>query len=641
MVNHLLDSISSPQDLKNLSHPQLRILAEDLRAEMIAATSQVGGHLAPSLGCVEIILAAHRLMNCPKDKLLFDVGHQAYAHKLLTGRRDAFFSLRQYKGISGFPKRKESPYDVHDSGHASDSLATALGLALARDLDGEDYRILTVIGDASITGGLAFEALNQIGSLKKRMVIVLNDNEMSISPTVGAFTHYLSQLRADQRYIRTRKTLSNAIENIPHVGETLMRGAYAARESVKQALVPGMFFEELGIKYFGPIDGHNISVLEESMAAAFEMDGPVLIHAVTKKGRGFLPAEDDPMQFHGTPPFDAMGKPAKTTSAGKKKPISYTSAFSQQLIKEAHLNTDIVAITAAMPSGTGLDAFEKVYPRRFLDVGIAEECAVTTASGLAIGGKLPVVAIYSTFLQRGFDEIVTNVCEPNLHVVFAVDRAGLVGEDGPTHHGAFDMSWLRCMPNMRILVPSDEAELSDAVHTAIGMRGPVAIRFPRGSAQGVALSHERTKLVPGVARKLLVTKPDDAGAEQLRVALLGIGRMAYVAKAAAQALEVEGIACTVYDARWLKPIDHDMVADAASHDLIVTVEEGNVMGGFSAAVLESLADQGLVAPVERCGIDDVFVEQGAIQDLLAECGLTAEQVADRVRLGLAKLSGTQ
>lgn len=628
MTFRLLDNIQSPRDIKGLSYSELKILAEDIRAEIIAACSQGGGHLAPSLGAVEIILAAHRRLDCPRDKIIFDVGHQAYAHKLITGRSERFCTLRAFEGLSGFPKVKESPYDAHDSGHASDSLATALGYAMARDLDGDDYKILTIIGDAAMSGGMALEALNEIGSLQKKMVIILNDNEMSISPSVGAFANSLARIRSDRRYRmahdKVREVLAAApaiLEDKPaHLGSKI-------KDAVKQFVLPSMFFEEWGITYFGPVNGHDLSLLEDTIDHAMLMDGPVLIHAVTQKGKGFEPAERNPQKFHGVGPFDPQ---TGEVLAKKSTTPSYTQIFAHALISEAHQDTDIVAITAAMPSGTGLDAFEQAFPQRFLDVGIAEECAVTTASGLALAGKKPVVAIYSTFLQRAFDQIVTNVCLEDLPVVFAVDRAGLVGEDGPTHHGIFDMAYLRCMPGMHIIAPSDGDELISALHTAVHLNAPVAVRFPRGN-----VSSEPKNLAP-INFEVGKAGSSTAGAD---VQILAVGRMVGVAHEAAQILSDQGMDVGVTDMRWVKPIDEDAVLEATRARLVVTLEEGTTKGGFGSAVLESLASrQNLACSILQLGIDDRYVEQGGVQQLLAEVGLDGPQVAERILAAYAAKS---
>lgn len=626
MPTSVLSRIKGPADVKRLGHADLQRLADDLRAEMIAATSLNGGHLASSLGAVELILAAYRTLDLPKDKLLFDVGHQAYAHKLLTGRREGFAKLRQVGGVSGFTRREESAYDVHDAGHASDSLSTALGLSIARDLDSSDARVMAVIGDASIAGGLAMEALNYIGHLStRRLVIVLNDNEMSISPSVGAISSYLASIRTSQHYLAARDSVEGVLSSAGPLGAGLLRLGQLAKSSTKQLLVPGMLFEEMGLVYLGPIDGHNVDIVQETMERAFEMGRPVVIHAVTRKGKGYLPAEANPELFHGVGPFD----PATGTVIKKPgpAPMTYTQAFSRALVEEARANRDVVAITAAMSEGTGLAPFAREFPARFHDVGIAEENAVTMAGGLAIGGKVPVVAVYSTFLQRAFDEISTNVCLPNLHVVFAVDRAGLVGQDGSTHHGAFDIAYLRPLPNMTIISPSDEAELACALHTAVAMDGPVAVRYPRGAACGVELPDQAAEL-PREARVIR---------EGTDVCVLAIGKMVWTARKAAELLEERGISCGVMDMRWVKPVDADAVRRACSCELVVTLEDGCLAGGFGSAVLELLAQEERCAPVLRLGLPDSYVGHGSPEELYASLGLDAQGVASSIEGRLGRL----
>lgn len=633
-MSKILDSIQKPDDVRDLSFDELGQLAQELREEMIAATSVNGGHLASSLGAVEIILAAHRVLHLPEDKLLFDVGHQAYAHKLLTGRRSGFAHLRKEGGVSGFTRRMESPYDVHDAGHASDALPTALGLALARDIEGLDTNIVTVVGDASIAGGLSYEALNYIGQQQfKRFVVILNDNEMSISRSVGAFSSYLAGIRTSKAYTNVRDSVEEGLSRSSKVGDTLVRLGEKAKEATKQFLIPGMFFEDMGFTYLGPVDGHDVRLFQETLVRALNMGKPVVIHAVTKKGLGYAPAQANPEAFHGVAPFDIATGEIRKSKGGAP---TYTSVFSQRLIAEAEVNPCIVAITAAMPAGTGLDAFAKRFPRRFFDVGIAEECAVTMASGLAIGQFVPVVAVYSTFLQRAYDEIATNVCLQNLHVVFAVDRAGLVGEDGSTHHGAFDLAYLRTLPNMRILAPSDEAELARVLCFAIDTTGPIAVRFPRGKAQGVALPEhvepidDHARLVHGAAEG-----PVD-------VSFLAVGRMVRGAVEAAQELEERGISARVLDMRWVKPVDVCAVQAAARDSrLLVSVEDGTVAGGFASAVLETLADAGLEAQVLRLGLPDTFVGHGTVEGLLSMLGLDAHGIAESVAHRLEGVAPTR
>lgn len=611
----ILQTISSPRDLKRLDDEALRLLASELRAEMIATTSINGGHLASSLGVVELTLALHRVLDCPHDRIVFDVGHQAYAHKLITGRYENFYTLRTFGGLSGFPKREESIYDSHDSGHASDSLSTALGMAIARDLDDGDEKVVAVIGDGSISSGLALEAMNQIGQRHTKMTIILNDNSMSISKNVGAFAQYLTDLRTRSHYINLNENLARQLDETEN---PLSRAILTAGKSVKgslkrQVIAPGVFFEEFGLKYLGPVNGHDERNLEQVIRAAQEINGPVLIHVMTRKGAGYLPAEEHPDLFHGVGPFDI------TTGELRKKggAPSYTKLFSRALLAEAARDHDIVAITAAMPDGTGLEAFHEAYPDRFFDVGICEEHAVTFASGLALGGKTPVVAIYSTFLQRAFDETIINVALQDQHVVFCVDRAGLVGADGPTHHGAFDMAYLRLIPNMRIIAPSDAGELVSALHTALALDGPVALRYPRGACPG---PYPQTPRILPVGEGRVLREGDD-------VALLAIGDMVPVAEQVASQLADEGIDAAVYDMRWVKPLDAGLVRRACESTLLVTMEDGCLIGGFSSAVHETMLQEGLHARTLAFGLPDSFVQQGDVRLLFESLGLSPEHIA--------------
>ncbi|MCX8006875.1 MAG: 1-deoxy-D-xylulose-5-phosphate synthase [Coriobacteriia bacterium] len=616
-AERILDTIDSPADLKPLSREQLEQLAEEIRQTLIETVSKTGGHLAPNLGVVELTIGLHRALDCPKDKIVWDVGHQAYVHKLLTGRRERFDTLRTYGGVCGFPKRSESPYDVHDTGHASTSVSVALGYACARDRAGGDEAIVAVIGDGSLTGGMAFEALNHLGHLKTRMIVVLNDNEMSISRNVGALASYLGRVRLDRRYRRLRDDVESALARTK-IGAAMVAAGEAAKESFKQLIVPGMLFEELGLKYVGPIDGHDIGQVEGAVRAAKDVDGPVLIHAVTRKGKGYVHAEDRPDAFHGISPFEVES--GKVNGFSSK--LSYTEVFGRALVAEAERDARIVAITAAMPSGTGLSYFAERFPERFFDVGIAEEHAVGLAAGLASGGFVPVVAIYSTFLQRAYDQLIMDVALQGLHVVFALDRAGIVGEDGPTHHGVFDLTYLRSIPGMSIMAPADEAELVHMLHTALASDGPVAIRYPRGSGSGAALPAEPVVLEAGRA------ETRRAGTD---VALLAVGRMVAIAEEAASLLADNGVDATVVNARWVKPLDLEALSHAArNHRLLVTVEENTAAGGFGAAVLEALSDLAAPTPVLRLAVPDCFVTHGATEVLLHEVGLDAEGIRGAV-----------
>ena len=620
MTDHrILDSIQAPCDIKGLDETQLAELAHEIRETLVGTVAATGGHLAPNLGVVELTLGLHRALDCPSDKIVWDVGHQAYVHKLLTGRRDDFASLRTYGGVCGFPKRSESEFDVHDAGHASNSISVALGMAAARDLAGTNEHVVAVIGDGSLTGGMALEALNHAGHLGTRLIIMLNDNEMSIAPNVGALSSYLARIRLDRRYRRLRDDVESVLGKTK-LGAAMVAAGEAAKESVKQLLVPGMFFEELGIKYVGPIDGHDITQVETAVRIAKLADGPVIIHAVTRKGMGYVHAENRPDTFHGISPFSV--ETGEANGSGKR---SFTDVFGSALIEEARADERIVAITAAMPAGTGLQRFADTFPDRFFDVGIAEQHAVGLASGLAHGGRVPVVAIYSTFLQRAYDQVIMDVALQGLHVVFCLDRAGLVGEDGPTHHGVFDLSYLRAVPDLAIMAPSDEEELVHMLHTALAFDGPVAIRYPRGSGSGAQIP-----AVPQVlptAQSIVRREGDD-------VAVLAIGRMVGVAEQAAEQLAAGGISVRVVDMRWVKPLDRDAIVRAAACRLVVTIEDNTRAGGFGSGVLEVLAAEGLQVPVLPLGIPDCFVTHGSMAQLFAEVGLVPGDVAEAIRSAL-------
>ena len=627
--DRILDMISSPADLKLLTDEELSILASEIREQIVSTASVTGGHVAPSLGVVELILACHSVLDCPHDKLLFDVGHQAYAHKLVTGRLGIFDTLRQYGGMSGFPKASESEYDVHPSGHASDSVSVAMGLAMARDLRGGDEKIVTIIGDAALSGGMAFEALNHLGQLQTPMVIILNDNEMSISRNVGALANYLGHKRASRQYTRARDSLQNVLEAQGPWGRGLVDFGRNVKDSIKQMVIPDeMLFEKLGIMCTAPVPGHDITALKHTLRTLLSADGPALMHVVTKKGAGYGPAERRPDVFHGVGPFDiATGEVKKSASAAPK----YTNVFSDALVAEAQADSDIVAITAAMKDGTGLAEFSRRFPERFVDVGIAEEHAVALASGLAIGGKKPVVAVYSTFMQRAFDQTVINNALPKLHTVFCLDRAGLVGDDGPTHHGVFDIAYMRMIPGMRMMAPSDEAELVHMLHTALALDGPVAIRYPRGEARGVALPDAPRMLEVGKSRT--VREGGD-------VAILAFGRMVQEAEGAADILAEEGVSVRVVDMRWIKPFDEDAVRAAALEcRLVATAEEGVISGGIGEGILEALANDPPehVPPLLTFGVPDRFVSQGKVALLHRELGIDAEGMARRIRERLAEI----
>ncbi len=615
-VAMILDNISNPDDLRKLSREELVALAAELRQEIIAVVSKNGGHLAPSLGVVDLTIALHYAFDTPKDRIIWDVGHQAYAHKLLTGRRERFHTLRQHGGISGFPKREESPYDQFDVGHASTSISAALGMIAARDIKGEDHRVIAVIGDGSISAGLAFEGLNQAGHLKKNLVVVLNDNEMSISPNVGALSAYLNRLMTGNFYTRLRLETKSFLQGIPKIGVSMFNLAKKTEESLKGLMAPGLLFEELGFQYVGPIDGHRIDHLLDTFNNIKDFTWPVLVHVVTKKGKGCEFAENDPARYHGTPAFDlCTGKPVSK----KESVLSYTEVFGQTMVKLAEDNNRIVAISAAMPDGTGLDTFAAKYPDRFFDVGIAEPHGITFACGLAAEGLHPVAAIYSTFMQRAYDQIVHDLCLQNLPVTLALDRAGLVGEDGPTHHGVFDLAYLRHLPNMVIMAPQDENELQHMIKTAVEYAGPTAVRYPRGTGVGVPMDQELKALEVGKAEVLR---------EGSDLVILAVGTMVHPSLEAADRLKAEGISAAVVNARFVKPLDEELILQAARKTgRVVTVEEHALAGGFGSAVLECLESNGLAGiKAHRIGLPDAFIEHGSQKILRQKYGLDADGI---------------
>lgn len=620
-MTQLLDQLNGPDDIKKMSVQDLEVLAGELRSFMVENVSKTGGHLAPSLGTVELTLALYHVFDFPDDKLVWDVGHQAYTHKIITGRKDRFATLRTKGGITGFPNRFESPYDAFGVGHASTAISAALGMALARDLDGGDQAVIAVLGDGALTGGEAFEGLNNAGDLGRNLIVILNDNGRSIDENVGAMSEYLSKLRLLPQYNRAKRDVEHLLKSIPHIGGRVYRTASAIKDGVRTALVPGGLFEEMGFRYLGPLDGHNLPLLIETLQQVRRMQGPILLHVHTKKGKGYLPAERAPEKFHGIGRFDV-----KTGECPCRKGVpTYTAVFSQALQQLAADDADIVAITAAMPSGTGLKAFGERYPDRCFDVGIAEEHAVTLAAGLAAAGKKPVVALYSTFAQRAYDQILHDVCLQKLPVVLALDRAGLVGQDGPTHHGVFDYSYLRPLPHMTVMAPKDEAELRDMLATALSLRAPVALRYPRGCGVGAALREGFSLLPVGKAEVL-------RGSGSL--ALLAVGSMVHPAEETADQLSAAGIAARVVNMRFIKPLDTELLCRLAREEGVrafVTMEENVLAGGFGSAVLEALGEEGISMPVLRLGIGDDFVPQGTREELLTLCGLTPEAMAERIK----------
>ena len=618
-TTHLLDTINSPADVKKLDIEQLKQLAQEIRQLLINVISHTGGHLAPNLGVVELTLALHKVFSTPRDKLVFDVGHQSYIHKIITGRREQFPTLRQYGGLSGFPKRSESEHDAFGTGHSSTSISAALGMACARDLQGEDYNVVAIIGDGSMTGGMAFEALNNAGTLHKKMVVVLNDNEMSISKNVGAMSEYLYQLRTGETYNKIKNDIEDWLKN-KEFGTDVLKAIRRLKGSVKYLMVPTSIFEELGFTYLGPVDGHDLHSLLEVLQAAKKIDGPVMVHVLTKKGKGYKPAEDKPNKFHGTGPFDiATGQ--KITKPGA--PVTYTEVFGKTLTELADTDKKIVGITAAMPDGTGLNIFAQAHKDRFFDVGIAEQHAVTAAAGMAAAGMKPVTAIYSTFMQRAYDSVLHDICMQKLHVTMCLDRAGLVGDDGYTHHGVFDYAYLRSIPNMTIMAPKDENELRHMLKTALAFDGPVSVRYPRGSGVGVAMSEAMHALPIGKAEVLR---------EGADVCLWAIGSMVQPALEAAQLLQAQGIAAGVVNMRFAKPLDEELLLEYAQrYHKIVTLEEGVLAGGVGSAVLEALDDHELLGKFDvlRLGIPDEFVMHGDKKLLLRDLGLDLPAIVQK------------
>lgn len=617
----LLEEISGPEDLRALGHADLDRLCAEIRAELITAVARTGGHLGPNLGVVELTVAMHRVFDSPRDRIVFDTGHQAYVHKMLTGRLAGFETLRQHGGMSGYPSRSESEHDVVENSHASTGLSYALALATARDLRGEGGKVVCVIGDGALTGGMAYEALNNIGHLQPEMVIILNDNGRSYAPTVGGIAENLGQLRLSPKYERGKEAVGQTLRQLPVVGQSAYGAAKRMKDSLKHLVSPISIFETLGLKYGGPIDGHDVRALEKAMRDAARIHGPVVIHVVTDKGHGYAPAVDDSVdKFHGVSSFD----PSDGTFSSK--PAAWTDLFGEALLEAAENDHRIVAITAAMASSTGLLPFAARFPQRFFDVGIAEQHAVTFAAGLAMRGMRPVVCIYSTFLQRAFDQVACDVALHKLPVTFVLDRAGITGDDGASHHGMLDLAYLRLIPGMTVTAPSSPDELRRLFATALAHDGPFAIRYPRGTAP-------RAVSVPlrpfPIGRMSVVRQGTD-------VALLAVGKMVGIASEAANALEADGISCTVVDARYIKPLDPAMATLAARHRAAITIEDGTVIGGFGDAVLEALAEAGESVPLQRLGLPDRFIEHGAQQLLLHKYALDVDGVTAAVRKLLSK-----
>jgi 1-deoxy-D-xylulose-5-phosphate synthase len=617
----LLDSVSNPQELKKLPPEFLPQLAQEIREKIITTVAKTGGHLAPSLGVVELTIALHYVFDAPRDKIVWDVGHQAYAHKLLTGRGDRFHTLRQYGGLSGFPKRAESPYDAFDTGHSSTSVSAALGMASACCLKGERRRVIAVIGDGAMTAGLAFEGLNNAGDQNKDLIVVLNDNGMSIAPNVGALSSFLSRKLTSRSMVFLKKQMEQLLRSLPGIGEDLVAWAKKSEDSLITFFTPGMLFEALKFKYLGPLSGHRLDHLIETFQNVKNLRGPVLVHVRTTKGKGYRPAETDPTGFHGLGKFDPDSGEA---TKGVSEVASYTEVFGETLVRLARENPKIVAITAAMPDGTGLVDFRRQFPQRFFDVGICEQHAVTFSAGLAQEGMRPVAAIYSTFLQRAYDQVLHDVCLQNLPVVFALDRGGVVGEDGETHQGLFDLSYLRHLPNLVLAAPKDEDELRHLLYTAVEHPGPMAVRYPRGRGVGVAFSSTLKKIPIGRAEVLR---------EGEDLLILALGASVYPALEAAWTLAEQGFAAAVVNARFVKPLDEDLILTlAAKCGRILTVEENVLQGGFGSAVVELISDRGLTGlKVKRLGIPDIFVEHGAPDLLRKKYGLDAAGIVQAAR----------
>ena len=616
-----LQQIKSPDDIRQLKIPELKVLAQEIREELIQVVSENGGHLAPNLGVVELTLALHMVFHTPEDKIIWDVGHQSYVHKLLTGRYEQFHTVRTLNGLSGFPKRSESVHDAFGAGHSSTSISAAVGFAKARDLRGDNNNVIAVIGDGAMTGGMAFEALENAGQMGSNLIVILNDNEMSIDPNVGAMAEYLSRARSNPAYTKSKEDVEELLKKIPGIGDKMFKAADRLKDSLKYLLVPGVLFEEFGFKYYGPVNGHDLSALMAVLENVKGMDRPVLIHVETKKGKGYAPAEKNPDLFHGVSPFHIQ------TGELKKKAVlpSYTSVFGKTLTQLGAQDNRIVGITAAMGKGTGINIFQEQFPDRTIDVGIAEEHAVTMAAAMALDGYKPVVAIYSTFLQRAYDQVMHDVALQNAPVVFCLDRAGLVGDDGPTHHGIFDISYLRHIPNMVCMAPKDENELRHMLYSALSYDCPVAVRYPRGEGLGVPMDEALQILPLGKAEVLQ---------EGSRITLLALGSMVHIAQeAAARISEEAGITPTVINARFAKPLDAETILRYAAQDtLLVTLEEHAVTGGFGSAVLELFNQHGMdTRKVMTIGIADSFVQHGNTARLKEMQGLDTDSIVAKIK----------
>lgn len=614
----ILEQVNQPEDIKKLNQEELKQLAGEIREFLIRKISRTGGHLASNLGVVELTMALFLSFDLPEDKIIWDVGHQSYTHKILSGRRELFDDLRQYGGLSGFPKRKESPYDAFDTGHSSTSISAGLGMAQGRDVLGEDYHVVSVIGDGALTGGMAYEALNNAAQMKKNFIIILNDNNMSISENVGGMSKYLNGIRSDKGYNDLKKRVTRTLEQIPVAGPVLIDRISRTKNSIKQLLIPGMLFENMGITYWGPVDGHDIGQLCKVLEEAKKMDHSVLIHVLTKKGKGYVPAEENPARFHGIDPFDIeTGQPLK-----EKKYASYTDIFARTVCRLAEENPRLVAVTAAMPDGTGLKQFARRYPDRFFDVGIAEEHAVTSAAGMAAAGLKPVVAVYSSFLQRGYDQMLHDVCIQNLPVLFAIDRAGLVGSDGETHQGIFDLSYLTSIPNMSVLAPKNRWELERALEFGAAYEGPMAVRYPRGEAYR-GLREFDAPIEYGKGEILY---------REQGIALLAVGSMVSTAEHVREKLMAEGIRCSLINGRFIKPIDTGLLDDLAKdHNKIVTLEENVLQGGYGLQVTAYIHRHYPEIQVLNIALPDAYVEHGNVSKLREDLGIDSDSVIARMK----------
>lgn len=612
----MLEKIQQPNDIKKIPEEQLTEVAAEIREFLVETMSKLGGHLASNLGVVELTIALHRVFELPKDKIIWDVGHQSYTHKILTGRKDAFESLRQEGGLSGFPKRSESSCDVFDTGHSSTSISAGVGYVKARDLKKQDYSVISVIGDGALTGGMAYEALNNAAELKTNFIIVLNDNEMSISKNVGGISTYLSGIRTAASYTELKMGVTRALEKIPKIGSGMVDAVRKTKSSIKQIVIPGMLFENMGITYLGPVDGHDIHQMVRVFQEAKRFEGPILVHVLTKKGQGYEPALRHPSRFHGAGPFEIeTGLPISRSNP------TYTDIFSTVMRKMGDREPDVVAVTAAMPTGVGLKRFSNMFPDRCFDVGIAEEHAVTFAAGLALGGMIPVVAIYSSFLQRAYDQMMHDVCMQELHVVFAIDRAGLVGSDGETHHGVFDLSYLNSMPNMTVMAPKNLWELSDMMKFAVHFNGPIALRYPRGEAY-TGLQEHRAPIRYGKAEVL---------EQGEKIALLAVGNMVKTAVQVRKLLQEQGYQVTLVNMRFVKPFDMALVRElSGSHELLVTMEENVRNGGFGEQVASFVMEEGLPARVQIIALPNRFVHQGSVSSQMKETGIDADSVAGKI-----------